>query len=560
MRALLTLSAALLLLVAHAQWPTDPNDPLVICNDASDQRDIRVVADGSGGWYVLWLDNRLATDRYAVYGQRLNSQGMPQWEPNGRLIQEVPGVSLNMVGMNRMDNGNLFIAYISGPTALFSGDTVRAMAYNTEGAPVWAEPTLLAVPGILPGGGTGYANYYPRVTPVLNGVFVGWGSWPVGGADYIHIARVLNDGTNLMPVQGIEVPSLNNPIVSGPWTMRHDLAGGLLFEERWGNGAGAPLFAMRVDNMGNELWPERLLVSANSGGLAYEWSTAIAPTARVNSVWGNSYDLRMAIYDTTGLLFNSTAPIDVCIHPDVQENPFVVQSATETTVYWADNRASLGGGRQVFMRRFDADGNPLQPAEGVLAMQCNGNTNGFPRAIVAENNTHIVAMVAPYSSGGATPGFRVGRVTNTGTNLWSDTTRFCNGPLGPSGGTDFSMVSDGDGGAVAFWFNWENNAIYAARLDRDGQMGVTSTAITEAGPSTVALYPNPAAESITVASRQGEQLEEVRIFSSSGAMVASIHHINSDVLRIDVRDLAPGFYHLRVLGAMGEGTARFIKE
>ena len=100
----------------------------------------------------------------------------------------------------------------------------------------------------------------------------------------------------------------------------------------------------------------------------------------------------------------------------------------------------------------------------------------------------------------------------------------------------------------------------SARVDRDGQMGVTSTAITEVDPSTVALYPNPAAESITVASRQGEQLEEVRIFSSSGAMVASIHHINSDVLRIDVRDLAPGSYHLRVLGAMGEGTARFIKE
>lgn len=558
MRAIHTLAASLLLLTAQAQWPTDPNDPLVICNDASDQRELRVVGDGSGGWYVLWIDNRIATDRYAVFGQRVNSQGIPQWEPNGRLIQEVPGSSLNMFAVNRLSNGNLFMAYISGPTVLTSGDTVRAMAYDGEGAPVWAEPTLLAVPGMLPGGGNGYANYYPRVTPVLNGMFVGWGSWPVGGADYVHVARVLNDGTNMMPLQGVEVASLNNPIVSGPWTMRHDLAGGLLLEERWGNGAGAPLYAMRVDSMGNQLWQTNLVVSANSGGLAYEWTTAVAPTARVNSIWGNGYDLRMAIYDTTGVLFNTDAPIDVCIHPDVQENPFVVQSATETTVFWADNRAALGGGRQVFMRRFDADGNALQPAEGVLAMQCNGNTNGFPRAIQAEDNTHIVAMMAPFANNGATPGFRVGRVTNTGTNLWSDTTRFTTGALGPNDLVSFSLVSDGDGGAACFWFNSTNNAIYAARLDRNGRMG-DFTGVAELERSNLSLFPNPATDRITLQSRDGGALGEVTVHVADGRAVYHQGGIATDRLELDVQQLPEGAYAITSTTNTTRTTIRFIK-
>ena len=557
MRTLYTLAASFLLLTAHAQWPTDPNDPLVISNDPSDQRDFRIAADGPGGWYVLWIDNRLASDRYAVFGQRLDAQGNLLWEPNGRLIQEVPGRSIGFYAIARMSNNDLFMAYISGP-GITSGDTVRAMAYDSEGAPVWAEPTLLAEPGLLPGGGTGYANYYPRVTPVLNGMFVGWGSWPVGGADYIHVARVLNDGTNLMPVQGVEVSSLNNSVVSGPWVMRHDLNGGLLLEERWGNGAGAHLYAMRVDSMGNQLWPANMMVSANSGGLAYEWSTAIASTARANSVWANGYDLRMAIYDTTGVLFNTTAPIDVCMQADVQENPFVVQSATETTVFWADNRAALGGGRQVFMQRFDADGNPLLATDGVLALQCNANTNGFPRAIAAENETHIVAMIAPFASGGATPGFRVGRITSTGTNLWSDTTRFCTTAFAPLDLISYSLVSDGDGGAACFWFNSTNNAIYAARLDRNGRMG-DFTGMEELERSNLSLFPNPVADRITLQSRDGSALGGVSIHALDGRTVRQLGLIATDRLELDVQLLPEGAYAVTSTTNATRTTIRFIK-
>lgn len=542
MRALYTLATSLLLLSAHAQWPTDPNDPLVICNDASNQRDLRLVLDGTGGWYVLWTDDRLGTNRYAVYGQRLDAQGNPLWEPNGRLIQEVPGRSINFLGTARFANNNLFLAYISGADAT-AGDTVRAMAYDGEGAPVWAEPTLLAYPGPLPGGGTSGGNYYPRVTAVLGGIYVGWGTNPMGAADYIHIARVKPDGTTDMPEQGVAVSTMNNPITAGPWTFRHDLVGGLMIERRWGNGAGAPLRAQRVDSMGVQLWPSFMEVSANSSGLGYEWSTAMAPNGRLNSVWANGYDLRMAIYDTTGVLLNPTAPIPVCLQADVQENPFVVQSDTETTVFWADNRSSAGNGRQVFMQRFDAEGNPLLAADGVLAMQCNGNLNGFPRAIAAEDNSHIVALFTSADLLGGTAGFRVGRVTNTGTNLWSDTTRFCTPSLGPNGGTDFSMVSDGDGGVMAVWFNWQNNAIYAARLDRNGRMG-DFTGMEEREQNTLSLFPNPAEGQVTIQDRMNAPLGSLRIISSDGRVVRTIPATNHTMLTVDVSDLSPGLYSI----------------
>ena len=555
MRTLLTLAATLFVLSTHAQWPTDPNDPLVICNDASNQRDLRVVADGSGGWYVLWTDDRIETNKFKVYAQRVNSQGIAQWEPNGRLLQEVPGRSINFIGTTRLENDNLFLAYISGSDAT-SGDTVRAMAYDDEGAPVWAEPTLLAYPGPLPGGGTSGGNYYPRVAAVLGGAYVGWGTNPVGAADYIYIARVKPDGTTDMPEQGVAVSTMNNPVTAGPWVMRHDLVGGLMIERRWGNGSGAPLRAQRVDSMGVQLWPSFAEVSANSSGLGYEWSTAIAPNGRLNSVWGNGYDLRMSIYDTAGVFINTTAPIEVCIQPDVQENPFVVQTETETTVFWADNRASAGNGRQVFMQRFDANGTPLLAETGVLTMQVNGNNISYPRAFPAEDNSFIVTMYTAFDIGGGTAGFRVGRVTNTGTNLWSDTTRFCNGPFGPNGGTDFSMVSDGDGGAAAFWFNWENNAIYAARLDRNGRMGDFTGINSPAERSAIQLFPNPATDHITLALEPNDRLIQVRLFDVQGRMVRTYTSVDGS---LDIRELDSGSYLLHIHSKSGVRIARLIK-
>lgn len=501
----LTIGLAFLLVLAtaftaKAQWPIDPANPLPICIDPSYQKNLGIVSDGQGGYITLWTDNRLAAERYAIFGQRITAQGDFLWEANGRLLREVPGRSINTYGAARMSNNNFMIAYASGLDQ-FAADTLYAMAFDVDGQPLWAQPTLLAQPGLLPGGGTANGHFYPRMAQVLNGIFIGWGTNPIGAADYVHIARVLNDGTNLMPVQGVEVTTMNNSIVTGPWTFRHDLNGGLLLEERWGNGSGAPLYAMRVDSMGSELWPALLHVSANSTGLGYEWTTAVAPTARVNSIWANGYDLRMSIYDTTGVLLNNSAPIDLCVHPDVQENPFVVQTADESTVFWADNRASAGNGRQVFMQRFDATGTPLLASNGVLAMQMNGNLIGFPRALAIGDGTHIVAMFSGVDQLGGTAGFRAGRITSTGTNLWSDTTILAIPAKGPNGGNVYGLVPDGSGGVIAIWFNWEDDAIYTARIDGNGHLGPDdNTAMREQEyPTGLTTFPNPTDDRVTIA-------------------------------------------------------------
>jgi hypothetical protein len=194
----------------------------------------------------------------------------------------------------------------------------------------------------------------------------------------------------------------------------------------------------------------------------------------------------------------------------------------------------------------------------VLALQCNGNQNGFPRAIHAEDDTHIVAMIAPFANNGATPGFRVGRVTNTGTNLWSDTTRFTTTAFAPNDLVSYSLVSDGDGGAACFWFNSTNNAIYAARLDRNGRMG-DFTGVEELERSNLSLFPNPATDRITLQSRDGGALGEVTVHAADGRAVYHQGRIATDRLEIDVQQLPAGAYAVTSTTNTTRTTIRFIK-
>lgn len=70
----------------------------------------------------------------------------------------------------------------------------------------------------------------------------------------------------------------------------------------------------------------------------------------------------------------------------------------------------------------------------------------------------------------------------------------------------------------------------------------------------IAVRPNPAADYITV---KGEEVQSVDIFSLTGACVKSV---KDNVQTIEIADLAPGIYTIKVVTANGEKVAKFIKK
>lgn len=70
----------------------------------------------------------------------------------------------------------------------------------------------------------------------------------------------------------------------------------------------------------------------------------------------------------------------------------------------------------------------------------------------------------------------------------------------------------------------------------------------------IAVGPNPAADYITI---KGEEVQSVDIFSLSGACVKSV---KDNVQTIEIADLAPGIYTIKVVTTNGEKVAKFIKK
>jgi hypothetical protein len=109
---------------------------------------------------------------------------------------------------------------------------------------------------------------------------------------------------------------------------------------------------------------------------------------------------------------------------------------------------------------------------------------------------------------------------------------------------------------VATWFPGEDvvNMLFIKTL-----IPVVGVEEHDAG-STVALFPNPATDRITLQSRDGNALGDVSIHAADGRMVLSAGTVLSDRPQLEVRNLTPGLYTVRILSDGHVQALRFVKE
>lgn len=539
MRALYTLTASLLLLSAKAQWPTTPQEPLVVCDHPSDQRqEIRVLPEPNGGWLVLWRDDREAPQKYGIYGQRIDLQGNLLWEANGRTILTLPDQSINELATTRLPNGNALLLYTHGPTYLLM-DSISALAIDADGQPAWATPTLVSHKGLTPYGQVFYTQQ-PALLPLADGAYLVWHATTTPAA-----CRIAEDGSLLHPFHGTLVNITGTP---RPFSIHGDLAGGFIIEKSAGSD-NAPLQVQRVDADGNSLWTPPLVSTQGNPGLWYDYHSRMSSSGVMITVWQNQQQLFHARYDTSRTMLTTT-PDTLNNAPGGNSSPHVTLHNGSAWVVWADGRPPYTT-QQVHAQRYDANGVAQWIQDGVLVMEPNSNGN-TPRFMGSENGTVILATTSQWQ------GFLAQRVLPDASTAWADTVRFCVYQKMPSGPA-FHLLDDGDGGVASVWFNWTDNAIYAARLDRNGRLG-DFTSVAEHEVPSFSLFPNPAEERITLQSRYGRALGELRLHAADGRLVRDLGRTSVDRTTIDVQQLPPGVY--MVMSGVREDRAvqRFVKQ
>lgn len=177
---------------AFAQWSADPADNLVVADRDGGQAQPKIVPTADGGFYVSWFGP--FSEGFDIYLQRLDVDGVAQWQDDGVLLADRNFSSTQDYGLGIDASGNGLLAY-----RLEDGDNIPQVAVSrvaADGTPLWG------VPGIIVSNDPGGASS-PRVSGTGDGgILVAWSA----SDGPIVVQKLDADGNPLWAPGGVSLP------------------------------------------------------------------------------------------------------------------------------------------------------------------------------------------------------------------------------------------------------------------------------------------------------------------------------------------------------------------
>ncbi len=213
-----------------------------LCTATGTQGSAVVVADGSGGAIVSWIDERLPTSLGDVYAQRVNPAGAVQWTANGVGVcvltsyQASPAIASD-------GSGGAIVAWTDYRNSDYD---IFARRINSAGVPQW------------PGNGiaicteSGQQGGAMVVASASGSAFILWTDYRFGGVDVL-MQKVDASGSTLLGLNGVYVSAANdaqylNSAIS-------DGAGGMYVAwSDYRNLSDVDVYAQRVNAAGESQW------------------------------------------------------------------------------------------------------------------------------------------------------------------------------------------------------------------------------------------------------------------------------------------------------------------
>ena len=153
-----------------------------VCTSGGHQTNSRIVSDGLGGAIIVWDDNRTG---YDIYGQRISSEGLPVWEPNGMAVNSSEGYQYTTKLVSDGANGAFVV---------WNDDRSSPSDPNLMAQHIKSDGTLLFdVQGLSVADTTGYQDGHEIVSDGSGGFFAVWRDARDGNSDvYIqHISDAI---------------------------------------------------------------------------------------------------------------------------------------------------------------------------------------------------------------------------------------------------------------------------------------------------------------------------------------------------------------------------------
>ena len=171
---------------------------VAVCGFSSSQISPMIVSDGAGGAIVAWQDGRAGSGKGAIYAQRINSSGVPQWTANGVAI----ATSTDLIISPKMISdgaGGAIVAWEDDRNISTTGPDIYAQRVNVSGTVLWAAngvPVCTAA----------FSEATVDIAPDgANGVVAAWQDLRALGTANVYAQRVNAAGSPVWTGNGIPV-------------------------------------------------------------------------------------------------------------------------------------------------------------------------------------------------------------------------------------------------------------------------------------------------------------------------------------------------------------------
>jgi hypothetical protein len=467
------------------QWAADGD---TLCSAAGDQEFVTIASDGAGGAIVAWQDRRTAV--LNIYAQRVNALGVAQWTANGVVVcaaaghQYIPAIVSDGAG-------GAIVAWYDARN--FNLD-IYVQRMNASGVAQWTADGVALCTAVG-------SQYYPQiVSDGAGGAIVTWQddrAAPLGPD--IYARRVNAAGVAQWTANGVAL-STQTDDQSYP-SLVPDGAGGAIVAWLDYRSSGPGIYAQRVDALGAVQWPGDGVALGTTAGEPYPPAIMSDGAGGAIATWNEVY-------------------VDTTIHAQ-----------------WVDGAGAVQWG---------ANGSGL----------CTAVNDRLYPAIAPDGAGGAIVAWTDYRNGNPNSDIYAQRVNPSGTPQWvADGDTVCTAP-GHQGNS--LIVSDGAGGAIVTWSDHRsgNSDIYALRI---GPGGVPTAVRAAPAAGAVMLsrnYPNPFnTETAFEITLHRDATVTAEVFDAAGRRVrkSNVGRVGAGTSRLTFdgtddrgRPLASGVYFYRV--------------
>ena len=439
-----------------AQWVNNPAENTRVVFDMAKPVNISSVEDRSGGAFIFWEDN-LTGLQSEIRFMHIDSNGNISFRADGKRISEKTGNQNNPVAVSAGKN-TAVVAWRD--YSLNSAGDLIMQKVKANGNILWNPQ------GVKINSFKKEINDYSLCSNGKSETFIAYVDKEPGKIfnSRLLLQKISSSGEFLFDSLGITVSaSLKSKLI--PSVISDDSGGVYLFWIESTGGKGN-IFIQHYSRYGRSLWgKDPLMVTDNSlNVITFSAVQSNADVYIAYQVLRKNKTIYHQLIDINGkMLWGKNGRICSDIK-SIQSNPQMIASSSDLILSWTSEKNK---DRDIYIQKYDRDGNPLWKASGFPVIKMHGDQ--FGQKLISDDHNGAIVTWLDRRTSSVTGNIYSQRISSQGKRMW-DSTGIAIGSFFNTPKSYLNLLPDGRGSAIAVFKEKRDseNGIYVQKIFNTG--------------------------------------------------------------------------------------------